>query len=146
MNEKLRKAILLASLGAVILWASFNMGKDAVDQSGRYDLATIQSLTPALSSNSIQLGVVIDTNRLAQAAWGPDPLRPMKRFKGRIAPVLSWKLTGIMFNTAQPMAYINQKVVKIGDMIDKARVIKIEKHTVILKYSNELITLTVSKG
>lgn len=146
MNQKLRKQILFGCLGAAILWASFNMGENGLDQPGKYDLTTIQSLTPGLVGDSVPINVVIDTNRLMLATWGPNPLRSTKKLRRRIAPLLSWKLTGIVFNAAGPLAFVNQKIVKVGDMIDQAKVIKIDKHTVILRYSNEFITLTVSKG
>lgn len=146
MNEKQRKTILFAVLGVAIIWASFNIGKSGSDIPNGYELTTIQSVSHALSADSVPTGVLIDTSELMHAAWGMDPLRPMKTPKRQVAPVLSWKLTGIMYNSAEPIAYVNQKVVKVGDMIDKARVIKIEKQTVTLEYGHELITLTVSKG
>ena len=144
MNEKRRKTIVFAALGLAVVWAWFNIGSDKPDVA-KYELTTIQSVGPSGVVDSAKTAVEIDTARLLSLPWGSDPLRPMATVKRRVAPTLSWKLTGIMFSSSEPMAYVNKKVVRVGDMIDNAKVIKIDRQSVTLKYSNELIKLTVSK-
>ena len=150
MSEKQRKAIVFAALGVAITWAWFNIGNKTPETKEGYELLTIQPLSPLSSSlTSTSPGgtkTMIDTSTLVGADWGLDPFRSAKTPGRRVTPVLSWKLTGIMFNNSEPMAYVNQKIVKVGDTIDNAKVFKIDKQTVTLKYNDELITLTVSKG
>ncbi len=59
---------------------------------------------------------------------------------------VSWSLTGIIDNGATPFAFINGKMVKVGDLIDQARVVKIERQKVILSHNGNEILLRVNKG
>lgn len=58
----------------------------------------------------------------------------------------SWSLTGIIDNGATPFAFINGKMVKVGDLVDQARVIKIERQKVTLSHNGNEILLRVNKG
>jgi hypothetical protein len=57
-----------------------------------------------------------------------------------------WSLTGIIDNGSTPLAFINGKMVKVGDLVDQARVVKIEKHKVTLSHNGTEIFLRVNKG
>ena len=147
MSENRRKMIVFATLGLAVVWALFNLGGESDNPEENHGLATIQSLAPGSPmADSSRTQVAIDTGKLMATAWGIDPLRSASSPNRQIAPVLSWKLTGIMFSASEPVAYLNQKVVKVGDWIDNAEVIEIEKQTVTIKFNDKLITLSVSKG
>ena len=66
--------------------------------------------------------------------WGTDPFR-IKNGKTVIRQGGKWIVTGILYNTATPLAYINNTPLQIGDTIDNARVKEIERNYVVLNYN-----------
>ena len=82
--------------------------------------------------------------------WGRSPFN--SRFSSTEAKVnynlqsISWNLSGIIFNTTTPLAIINKKPVTVGQIVDNAKVVAIEKDEVILKIDDKQIKLKVSKG
>jgi hypothetical protein len=44
------------------------------------------------------------------------------------------------------MAFLNDRTVGVGDTVDEARVVAIDRETVTLEYRGRRIVLTVSKG
>ena len=150
MNEQLRKKLIFVALGLAIVWAAFNVGSKKSVAPTNSQATTILPLSPVTAgSASAKVAPTIDTLALIAADWGDDPFhgtmtRSSRNY--RSTPVLSWKLTGIMYSHNQPLAYINHKMVKIGDLVDNARVVTIDRDTVTLEHNNRTITLTVSRG
>ncbi len=148
MNENLRKKIIYAILPLVIIWAFFNLktADNKNEISGR--LATIQEVAKANStetSNREKLSLEYDVKN-----WGKDPFHTVK--KQKVAPKKkafnrpTWKLTGIMYNSSNPLAVINKKYVAEGEKVGSCKIIKIEQEKVIIEYNGQKYTLRVSKG
>lgn len=149
MNEQLRKKIIFGVLALAIVWAWFNIGDQKDSTANEYNVPTIQPLSPAQAGTATEPKSDIDTLALQNADWGADPFRAATKrtySKYRSTRPLSWKLTGIMYSHEQPLAYINNKMVKIGDLVDDARVVKIDRDRVTLEHNNRKITLTVARG
>ena len=56
-------------------------------------------------------------------------------------PELKWKITGIVWHSNRPQAIINDRVVDVGDTIDKAKVIAIRKSEIDVEIDGQKITV-----
>lgn len=52
-----------------------------------------------------------------------------------------FKVQGIIWGGAMPQAIINEKVLKIGDLIEDAEILKIEKNGITLSFNREIYNL-----
>ena len=150
MSEQMRTKIIAGFLFVALIWAGFSFkseSKKAPDAA----LKTIQTLIPETQINKASNNY-IDIKKYDTLSWGRSPfyLSSLSSIKSPQVTgnneTLSWILSGIVFNSKSPTAIINKRPVKIGDTIDKALVTQIDKEKVIIKYNQEVITLTVSKG
>jgi len=79
--------------------------------------------------------------------WGRDPFigaRPIHAVKTAIPESDNFRLGGIMLGDGSPTAIINQKIVRPGDVIDGAKVIKINKNSVTLEIKGETKQLSLA--
>ena len=157
MNEQLRKGIVFSTLPIALIWAYFNLfGKSQpTTPSAASDpaLATVTPLTnPAAPAQTADTSII---NRLKRQPWGSDPFRGHAAYHApvstRVSAVattsntLSFVLSGIMYNDQNPVAYVNGQPVKIGQRINSAKVISIERRAVILDIDGRRLTLSLSK-
>lgn len=56
-------------------------------------------------------------------------------------PVLNWKIKGIVWNSDRPQAIINDRVVDVGDIVDKAKIIAIRKAEIVVEIDGQKITV-----
>ncbi|RKX26398.1 MAG: hypothetical protein DRP45_03620 [Candidatus Zixiibacteriota bacterium] len=152
MSDRTRKILIYLTLPAAIIWGVFNLpgNKDQssvapAQQQLQPQVVAAEKVIP-LSPISAHL---INIEEKSAQKWGADPFRTHKPKNSRIAsstPNRNWVLQGIVYKTEQPMAFINSRSVKVGDKIDDATVVAINKKTVTLEYNGRRIDLSVNKG
>ena len=141
MTEKTRKSIVYLALVAAVGWGAYNfLGKRST-----VEITAPETIQPA-STQAAQTGAGDHPDILADSdrPWGSDPFRTRRTAPGRSGP--SWVLTGIVYNSTSPLAYINRKAVREGESVDNATVMKIERKSVTLKYQGSEFTIRVSRG
>ncbi|MDD5730529.1 MAG: hypothetical protein PHN57_05325 [Candidatus Omnitrophica bacterium] len=62
--------------------------------------------------------------------------------EGQLESLSNFTVTGIIWGGTVAQAIVNDKVVKIGDIVDGAKIIKIEKNGIIVSYMNRQYKLT----
>lgn len=149
MNEKMRKAMVYSSLACATLYGAYNLsGPDPATVSQPDQLRTVAALPAQATEKTVEQ--FIDVEEKGKAAWGKDPFRAKKVRKARSVRVRrnepEWFLSGILYNSNQPLAVINKRTVKAGDIVDHARVIQIDRKKVLLEYKGSRFELTVTKG
>jgi hypothetical protein len=82
--------------------------------------------------------------------WGKDPFRAPARVRktGPVAaaPQKEWIVAGILYNPSKPMAYVNGRAVGVGDVVEGAEIVSIERKQVTLIYRGNQFTVAVNKG
>lgn len=148
MNENLRKKIVYSILPIAIIWAGYNLKSSDDKESSTNNYATIQEITKTKTTepnNREKLAQEYDSKD-----WGLDPFHTIVKKqavrKQKIHNKPTWKLTGIMYNSNNPLAVINKKYVGEGEKVGSGKVISIEKEKVIIEYNGRQYTLRVSKG
>ena len=152
MNDKTRKKIVFVVFIAAIIWGVYNFlpaSKDKAQKTSSPSSATspvIEQTTPRPVSVNKSF---IDVEEKALEQWGQDPFRanPKRQSKTpRTFQSKHWDLSGILYNDKYPVAIINKNPVKVGDTVNNAEIIKIDKKEVVIDYNGARITLTVAKG
>jgi len=149
MNEKLRKALVYSLFGASIIWGVCNI----FDNKKETATELPQTIQPD-SSEALPLTgrTVINVEARRGDRWGSDPFQAWRRKRTGTADTdenqqsAGWVLTGIMYIPDNPLAYINWKSVRVGDMVDGARVISIDRKAVTLEQNGSRFTISISKG
>lgn len=75
-------------------------------------------------------------------------VKPVKRYPGsgpevKLPPL---KISGVIWGTKIPQAIINNKVVKIGDMIDGVKIINISREEITVSYQSREFKLSSPAG
>jgi hypothetical protein len=92
----------------------------------------------------------IDIAQQRRKPWGTDPFRTYtyrsagRGSNGSISP--GWTLAGIIYSLSKPMAFVNSRMVAVGDRIGSATVVAIDKESVTLEYQGRRIRLTMNRG
>lgn len=149
MSESTRRKILYAALVGAIIWGVYNfVPKSQVSPATTSKPAVSrQAPSAALSATFARIDKTINVADMKLKGWGSDPFRARnKKTANKKAPKKVWKLSGIVFNDFNPLAIINGKSIGVGDMIDGAKVVKIERKKVVIEYAGNSISLSVSKG
>jgi len=142
MNEKTRKKIVFAALFIAVIWGLFNYEWPTRPETTDVAPATAPSVARVTLQNALSPEIVEEkTNR----NWGPDPFR-INNGKRVSKQGGNWVVTGILYNTTAPLAYINSTPLRIGDTIDNARVVGIERTHVVLKYNGRDHKIYFSEG
>ena len=145
MSERMRKGLVFGSLVLAILYAAYNFsgsdGPKPVDQP-----QTIEPLAANVAQTAAPSLKDRDVKMLEEAPWGQDPFAAPKRKTVAAGPRLSWNLKGIVYNPSRPLAYINGVRVGVGDMVNSAKVIAIERTKVTLNYQGDQFDVFVHKG
>jgi len=145
MSEQTRKKIIFIALPLAILWAVYSYQpkhKDVVDSS---NTMTEEPLDGSPVMHKIPRKM-INIEEYEKKPWGKDPFYiPAKKQIIKAEPI-NWVLSGIIYSSDNPLAIINKKTVRTGDLIDQAKVVKIDRKKVVLDHEGSQITLTVTKG
>ena len=146
MKANTRKMIVYGVSALAVLWAITNMSGKGKGNT-QTDIQPISEQSIAGSAVTHVPEKLIDIELYENTEWGSDPFRsPVKTRTKQVQQTRNWVLSGIVFSPDQPMAIINKSTVGIGDMVDQAKVITIERKRVTLDYRGSQITLTVTKG
>ena len=149
MSEGLRKKIIFATLPLAILWAVYNFSnKNSTAPTETQPVASLQTVAPITSSQLPDARFINIEDKQAEP-WGEDPFRTSPRrqlTKSSGRSQMAWTLGGIIFSHQTPVAFINKQIVRVGDRVDGATVVSINKKSVVLDYRERQITLKLSKG
>ena len=149
MSASLRKRIVFCTLPLAVLWAVFNLPSNKPTQVSPPSLPESQ-VTQAVQPIEPD-PLLIDVEEKARQPWGQDPFRSYtyrRQVKPRAADntALEWVLGGIVYNHNNPLAFVNNQTVHIGDKLGQATVVAIDKRTVTIEYRGQRIELKLNKG
>ena len=140
MNEKIRKRIVFALLPVAIIWGAYKLsGPGRTVEVDRPE--TIKPISAQHANSAGTTGEIVENS---SKPWGNDPFRTVRTVSSK--KDLAWTVTGILYNSISPLAYVNREMVREGDTIDDAVVMKIDKRSVTLEYKGDQFTISVSKG
>ncbi len=101
-------------------------------------------------------GLILSVFGLAQSATGaaiPDPLRPhdftpAEPIVTEIEPeeMPTWAVQTIVVSAGREFAVINGRAVKVGQSVDRAKVVAIGLYSVTLNYRGTLVDLKLAKS
>ncbi|MBD3257745.1 hypothetical protein GF377_04875 [candidate division GN15 bacterium] len=151
MTAKTRKTLVMMTLPIAIIWAVFNYpsDKETIEFEDDYEEEVIQPIAAGPDNSPRPDPRLIDIESETQERWGKDPFRLEKQVK--LAPIaarneVGWELSGIIYSPVDPIAFINGKSVRKGDLIADAKVTDIDKRSVTLLYQGRQFTLSINKG
>lgn len=155
MNDRTRKIIVLSSLPVALIWGYYNLivksdtttGPSQDNQAAATVASALPSPLPAPATDSAII------QRIRNRSWGTDPFRgrTVSHREPTIAPPtvtksgLSWVLNGIIFSETSPVAYVNGRLVKVGEIVNTAKVVSIDRRTVTLEVDGRRMTISLSK-
>jgi hypothetical protein len=145
MSERVRKALVYASLPLALLWAFYSFSErrhQAKDSPSTHTVQPAGVVTAAAATP-------IDFEAFRKKSWGSDPFRSYLTVGDSSRPAsprTPWRLNGIVYSETQPMAFINGRAVSIGDTIKTAVVVAIDRKTVTLDLQGKRLVLEVNKG
>ncbi len=155
MNERTRKIVIFSTLPIALIWAYFTLSakKAVVTQTTDPALTTVAPLSVPAQPKQVADTALI--TRIKSQSWGSDPFRGRTVYHAaetKSAPVvartdnqLSFVLSGIMFSPQNPVAYLNGRPVTVGQKVNSATVISIERRAVILELGGRRFTISLSK-
>ncbi len=143
MDPKKRKYIIYTLFALAVIYGLANLGsKDPVTDS-RSQPAPVAADHAAIRPPSNQ----IDLARYNSLPWGKDPFVHGTSAAGSVniptEPI--WKLGGILYDEINPAAIINSRIVRVGQSIDGARVLRIDKNMVTLEKNGAEFSITLEK-
>ena len=142
MTEKTRKKIVFAALIVAVIWGLYNFQWPQPPKTDPISPAAAPAGARTTLPNTLAPELVEEKTN---TNWGSDPFRiPNGKSVSRQGG--NWIVTGILYNTAVPLAYINRTPMRIGDTIDNARLTDIERNYVILNYNGSDHKIYFSEG
>jgi hypothetical protein len=142
MTEKTRKKIVFAALFIAVIWGLYNFQWPQRQKIDPVSPAAAPAGARMTQPNTLTPELVQEKTN---GNWGSDPFRiPNGKSVNRQGG--NWIVTGILYNTTAPLAYINRTPMRIGDTIDNARLMDIERNYVILKYNGSAHKIYFSEG
>ena len=151
MTEATRKKVIAGVLVVAVIWGYQNLAPKDSNPPAERAPAAAQVQAQTQIKPTVKPAVVpklVNVEDKSKEPWGSDPFRTVKtavRARQNKQPA-GWLVSGILYNDRTPVAIINKTPVKVGEMIDGAKVVKIRKKTVTLQYNGTNMTITVTKG
>lgn len=147
MNAERKRVLVLLTIGAVALVVLWRLpGRKSVE-STTPATSGVTTAAPQLTPPTSRVVSADSIAAIRRSSWGADP------FRGRVVQGSTestdnplWVCRGILFSEQTPMAYVNDRLIKVGDQVDLAQVVAIERHRVVLEYRGVRINLTVTRG
>ncbi|MCX6830026.1 MAG: hypothetical protein NT002_12215 [candidate division Zixibacteria bacterium] len=143
MNPKKRKYIIYTLFALAVIYGLTNLRSNNPETNMSSQPAPVAADRAAIVPPSNQ----IDIARYNSLPWGNDPF-----VRGTIAagpadiptgPI--WELGGILYDDINPAAIINSRIVRVGQSIDGARVLRINKKMVTLEKDGAEFSITLEK-
>jgi hypothetical protein len=146
MSEGLRKKLVYATLPLAIIWAVYNY--PTTPKKAPVSPPLSQAIQPQPEPAGAPDTRFIDIEQETGKSWGKDPFRSYRSRKQpeRTVKEHHWVLRGIVYSDEDPLAFINRESVRVGDLVDKARVVAIDRKSVTLDHNGQQIKLDVNKG
>ena len=148
MKTATRQRMVYVALVVAIIWGGYNL----LWTEPRKPLPPVEVDVPVqmpTTSMAVQIDK-LNIDRIAAVGWGHDPFKSTIKTQSHTTDKpkkdLKWILSGIVYNERAPMAVINKKTVRPGDVIDNARVVTINQKTVLMERNGKRFTLRVAKG
>jgi hypothetical protein len=146
METKKRQKFVYTISIIVAIWGLYNFLGDSKKPSKPTPVPDIMSQKTVVTSKAIKPA---NLDEYSDLEWGKDPFywsrkETVKKETKKTAS-LGWTLGGILYNDQNPTAVINKKIVRHGDIVNGARVIKIEKKDVTLEKDRVQFTLNIEK-
>lgn len=150
MNEKTRKVGLTGLLVVAIVWgyANYPWQRNADTEQV---IAVASTASPQMSPSAPVVAQVSDSAlaELSARQWGGDPFySPGKSNSGArraTARSRTYTVKAILYSDTAPSAYINGRVVRVGDVVDGATVQSISRTAVRLLREDETITVGIKR-
>jgi len=159
VNVRVRQGILVLILIAASIWGYQNIfGEKRTSTAARPATAAATAIRPpavqrpAAKAATARSTVIPNVDELRQMSWGADPFRRQlptaspKTTGNRANNKPEWRLTGIFFSDSGPIAVINDKLVRVGETIDQAEIVDINKKQVTLRTGGKERILTLPNG
>ncbi len=147
MSPTKRNIYLILGLLAIVYWGVNNIGSKGTDS-----LASVEPPTVAAVTGANKALPRPDIESIASKPWGADPFYQRRKQGTKLRKVSqsrerrsSFKLKAIIYNPTSPSAFLNNRIVKPGDSVDGATVMRIEKHKVVLNEDGKEIAVTVER-
>ncbi|HOD66279.1 MAG TPA: hypothetical protein PK186_05775 [candidate division Zixibacteria bacterium] len=144
MSPARRRLFLYVLLGLAVVWGAYSFRRPR-------PIATPPPATGAAADTAVvprsdPPARQSDVSSLAARPWGEDPFRVRVRRTDRepAAPAPSWRLSGIVYSENHPLAIINSRPVGVGDRVDGAVVIDINKRQVTLEADGRRFQINVA--
>lgn len=148
MTESTRKRIVYVSSTVAVLWAGWTwFGEERPPVTH----APLPAEKVAVATPECLEKAFIDVNGYAGKAWGSDPFRtwpqaPQRGPVSKAAQEISWIVTGILHSPDNPMAFVNGRSARIGDTVDGAKIVAIDRKKVTLLFKGRRLQVAVKKG
>lgn len=147
MTEKTRKKIVYVALAGAVVYGAANLIPS--DTKPNQPAPAQEYLDPSAQVTGLRedARLTVDRDSIEALPWGDDPFR-LGEVEQVQAPTesIAFELSGIVYNPDAPMAIVNSRPVKTGDIISQARVVAIGRTSVTLEYRGKEMKLTVSEG
>ena len=148
MNARSRQNVIIALLPVAMIWGAYNLFWDEKEppliqpEVAPQVVTTIENSTFVIDDSEL--------SRIKNAKWGSDPFRSVIKRSPKATDKpddrLKLILSGIIFNDKSPMAVINRKTVRPGDIINGTRIVSINRKSVTVEQNGKQFQLTVTKG
>ncbi len=146
METKKRQKIVYAVAVLTAVWGLYNFLGDA----NKKTIPNPEQLkTVAKKTATYKPADSVDIDEYNKLAWGRDPfyrsVDENKKPTGEPVQTPGWILSGILWDETNPSAVINKKIVRHGDIVNGAKVVRIHKNLVTLEKDNLEFTLNIKK-
>jgi hypothetical protein len=144
MSETKQRLYMILVAAAIAFW-----GYNAVKrQSGKTDDAPQPVVT---SAPNVQTAPVTtpEIGSVRKKPWAKDPFynrRKRRRINQTQSLAKAFELKAIIYNKTAPSAFLNGRIVRLGDTINGARITKISKRAVTVDDNGREIIITVNRG
>lgn len=147
MQESRRKKIIYVLLVAAIIYGLANIpgGSDKMQTEELIDTPTPTAGVPPASATQ-----TINIEYYSSLPWGSDPFyrvySELENSTPRQQPVSRWTLNGVIINDRATVAVINKTIVRIGDNVNGARVVDIQKDKVTLEQDGSEFAIHITRS
>jgi len=153
MTEATRRKILYVVLVGAVIFGVYSFSRPRK----QYVPGTMAQteLEPAVTAPAAPAQPPVNIAAIEKANWGRDPFkwdsRPQPQRKtvqvvSEAQQTPGWRLSAIVFSNSLPLAIVNGQTVKVGDVIDRAKVVRIDQKKVTLLYNGSSFEIHMSKG
>jgi len=143
MDPKVRKSLIFLLFIGASIYGLLNL-RDRTDDQNTQPSPAANTSQPA---QAVRPSNLIDIDKYSELPWGRDPFtrnhEAIAEPSQASGPV--WTLGGILYDDQNPAAIINGRVVRIGQSIEGALLLKIDKDKVTLENNGTRFSLNLNK-